>query len=164
MPEAFYRDWVAIAQEEALHFSLLHAHLRTYGYDYGDFDAHNALWDMAERTRDDVLARVALVPRTLEARGLDASPQVKKKLVGAGDVPVGALLDLILHDEIGHVAVGNRWYRWLCQQRGLDPHQTYAELVQTYAPPKLRQPFNLAARRLAGFDERELAALAVQAA
>ena len=162
MPDAFYRDWIAIAQEEALHFNLLRDHLCTYGYDYGDFDAHNALWDMAERTSGDLLARIALVPRTLEARGLDASPQVKKKLVGAGDTKAGAILDIILRDEIGHVAVGNRWFRWLCAQRGLDPIATYADLVRTHQPPPLRGPFNLEARRLAGFDEHELQLLQVR--
>jgi len=163
LPEQFYLDWVTIAKEEALHFSLLRDQLRTYGFEYGDFDAHNGLWDMAERTSGDILARIALVPRTLEARGLDASPQVKKKLVGAGDRKAGEILDIILRDEIGHVAVGNKWYRWLCQQRGLDPISTYAELVKKYEPPKLRQPFNLEARRLAGFDEAELEALQAQA-
>ena len=130
--------------------------MRTYGFDYGDFDAHNALWDMAERTRDDILARMALVPRTLEARGLDASPQVKKKLVGAGDVKAGEIIDIILRDEIGHVAIGNKWYRWLCQEKSLDPITTYADLVLRYAPPKLRGPFNMEARRMAGFTEDEL--------
>jgi uncharacterized ferritin-like protein (DUF455 family) len=162
MPDQFYIDWVTIAKEEALHFTLLRDHLCTYGFDYGAFDAHNSLWDMAERTSGDILARIALVPRTLEARGLDASPQVKKKLVGAGDNKAGEILDVILRDEIGHVAVGNKWYRWLCQQRGLDPICTYAELVKRYDPPKLRQPFNLEARRLAGFDEVELEALQAQ--
>ena len=156
MPDAFYRDWIGIAIEEAQHFLLLRGHLATYGYAYGDFDAHNGLWDMAERTAGDLLARIALVPRTLEARGLDASPQVKKKLIGAGDVAAGPILDRILHDEVGHVAAGNRWYRWLCAQRGLDPLSTYAALVARYAPPPLRGPFNLDARRRAGFVEAEL--------
>lgn len=159
MPAAFYRDWLRIAAEEALHFTLLREHLLTLGFDYGDFDAHNALWDMAERTRHDLLARIALVPRTLEARGLDASPAVKRKLVGAGDLRAGEILDLILRDEIGHVAAGNRWYRFVCGQRGLDPVATYAELAARYQAPKLRAPFNLEARRAAGFDEAELAAL-----
>jgi len=162
MPEVFYTEWVAIAKEEALHFSLLREHLCSYGFDYGDFDAHNGLWDMAERTRGDILARIALVPRTLEARGLDASPQVKKKLEGAGDAAAGPILDIILRDEIGHVAVGNRWYRWLCAQRGLEPVATYTELVQRYQAPRLRQPFNWEARRLAGFEEAELNALQAQ--
>ncbi|OIQ83380.1 hypothetical protein GALL_348120 [mine drainage metagenome] len=159
MPDAFYRDWAAIAAEEATHFALLREHLRGLGYDYGAFDAHGALWEMAERTRDDLLARIALVPRTLEARGLDASPAVRAKLVGAGDVAAGAILDVILRDEIGHVAAGNRWYRWLCTQRGLDPLATYAGLVERYAAPRARGPFNVAARRAAGFTEDELQAL-----
>lgn len=159
MPEAFYRDWLRIAQEEARHFTLLREHLLSLGFDYGDFDAHNALWDMAERTKHDLLARIALVPRTLEARGLDASPAVRAKLVGAGDHRAGAILDVILHDEIGHVLAGNRWYRFLCGQRGLDPLSTYAELAARHHAPRLRAPFNLEARRAAGFDDAELAAL-----
>lgn len=159
MPDQFYRDWVAIAKEEALHFTLLREHLVSMGFDYGSFDAHNALWEMAERTKGDILARVALVPRTLEARGLDASPAVKRKLVGAGDHRAGKILDVILRDEIGHVACGNRWYRWLCEQRGLDPISTYAELVEKYDAPRLRAPFNLEARRAAGFEDEELQAL-----
>ncbi|MEO6280252.1 ferritin-like domain-containing protein [Roseateles sp.] len=164
MPEAFYRDWLRIAQEEAKHFTLLRGHLLGLGFDYGDFDAHNALWGMAERTKHDLLARIALVPRTLEARGLDASPAVRAKLVGAGDKRAGEILDVILHDEIGHVLAGNRWYRFLCEQRGLDPIATYAELAARYQAPKLRAPFNLEARRAAGFDEAELAALTESAA
>ena len=114
---------------------------------------------MAQRTRGDLLARLALVPRTLEARGLDASLPVKAKLVGAGDHRGGEILDIILRDEIGHVAIGNHWYRWLCAQRGLDPLRTYAELAARHEAPRPRGPFNLAARRAAGFDEAELAAL-----
>ncbi|MEP7057745.1 MAG: ferritin-like domain-containing protein, partial [Caldimonas sp.] len=96
MPDAFYLDWLGVAREEALHFGLLRDHLHTLGHAYGDFPAHNALWNMAERTKDDVLARIALVPRTLEARGLDASPAVKAKLLGAGDAEGAAIIDIIL--------------------------------------------------------------------
>jgi len=159
MPDQFYRDWIQVAKEEALHFTLLRDHLVSLGFDYGDFNAHNALWEMAEKTKGDLLARIALVPRTLEARGLDASPAVKRKLVGAGDLRAGEILDVILRDEIGHVAAGNRWYRYLCEKRGLDPIGTYAELVTRYQAPKLRAPFNLEARRLAGFEDEELDAL-----
>lgn len=159
LPEDFYRQWLQVAREEALHFELLRDHLATLGFHYGDFDAHDGLWQMAERTRHDLLARLALVPRTLEARGLDASPAVKAKLLAAGDVRGGEILDIILRDEIGHVAVGNHWYRWLCAQRGLDPLATYAELAERHAAPRPRGPFNLDARRAAGFDEAELAAL-----
>ncbi len=159
MPEAFYRQWLQVAREEALHFELLRDHLRSIGHAYGDFAAHDGLWQMAQRTRHDLLARIALVPRTLEARGLDASPAVKAKLLAAGDRRGGEILDIILRDEIGHVALGNRWFRWLCEQRGLAPLATYAALAQQHEAPRLRGPFNLEARRAAGFDEAELQAL-----
>ena len=159
MPDAFYREWTIVAREEALHFQLLRDRLRSMDFDYGSFPAHNALWEMAEKTQGDLLARIALVPRTLEARGLDASPPIKAKLVAAGDLRSGEILDVILRDEIGHVAVGNRWYRLLCGQRGLDPIATYRELAGRYGAPRPRGPFNLEARRTAGFDEDELAAL-----
>ena len=158
-PEDFYHQWLGVAREEALHFELLRDHLATLGHAYGDFDAHDGLWQMAQRTRHDLLARLALVPRTLEARGLDASPAVKAKLVSAGDHRGGEILDIILRDEIGHVAIGNHWYRWLCTQRSLDPLATYAELAARHGAPRPRGPFNLEARRAAGFDEAELAAL-----
>lgn len=158
-PDDFYRQWWGVAREEALHFELLRDHLATLGHAYGDFDAHDGLWQMAQRTRHDLLARLALVPRTLEARGLDASPAVKAKLLAAGDVRGGEILDIILRDEIGHVAVGNHWYRWLCAQRGLDPLATYAALAREHGAPRPRGPFNLDARRAAGFDEAELAVL-----
>ena len=159
LPDAFYRDWAGVAREEALHFTLLRDHLRGLGFAYGDFPAHAALWEMAERTRGDVLARIALVPRTLEARGLDASPAVRAKLLGAGDAAGAAIIDRILRDEIGHVAIGNRWFRWLCDARGLDPVETYAELAARHAAPRPRGPFNFEARRAAGFSETELARL-----
>lgn len=159
LPDAFYRDWIRVAREEALHFELLAGHLTTLGHHYGDFPAHNGLWDMAEKTRHDPLARLALVPRTLEARGLDAAPPMRARLQLAGDTAAAAILDTILRDEIGHVAVGNRWYRHLCRQRGLDPIAAYAQLATAHRAPRLRGPFNLAARRAAGFDEVELALL-----
>ncbi len=159
MPEQYYRDWLKVAAEEAYHFTLLSDHLQTLGYAYGDFPAHNGLWDMVEKTKGDVLARMALVPRTLEARGLDASPPMRAKLAQAGDHAAAGIVDIILRDEIGHVAVGNRWYRWLCEQRGLDHRSTYATLAQEHGAPRLHGPFNFDARRAAGFDEDELVAL-----
>ena len=159
MPEQFYREWVQIAKEEAYHFRLLQERLQAMGYAYGDFPAHNGLWAMAEKTQDDVLARLALVPRTLEARGLDVTPPMRDKLAQAGDKEAAAVLDIILRDEIGHVEVGNRWYKLLCTQRGLDPVTAYADLVRQYDAPAQRGPFNLTARRAAGFDEAELLAL-----
>ncbi|MFL9896769.1 ferritin-like domain-containing protein [Paraburkholderia fungorum] len=160
MPAAFYTDWLKVAAEEAHHFSLLVARLAEFGHVYGDFPAHDGLWDMCERTRGDVLARMALVPRTLEARGLDASPPIRERLQQAGDHASAAILDVILRDEIGHVLIGNRWFRQLCEEGGLDPHATYTRLADQYHAPKLRGPFNFEARRDAGFDEAELAALA----
>jgi len=159
MPDEFYRQWLAVAREEALHFQLLRDHLATLGFGYGDFPAHDGLWQMAERTRHDLLARIALVPRTLEARGLDASPAVKAKLLAAGDLRGAEILDIILRDEIGHVAVGNHWFKWLCERQGLEPLATYAELATRHEAPRLRGPFNLEARRAAGFDEAELRVL-----
>jgi uncharacterized ferritin-like protein (DUF455 family) len=159
MPGAFYGDWLRVAAEEAHHFSLLTARLADYGHAYGDFPAHDGLWDMAQRTRGDVLARMALVPRTLEARGLDASPPIRKRLAQAGDHASAAILDVILRDEIGHVLIGNRWFRFLCDTRDADPHITYERLAAQYHAPKLRGPFNFEARRDAGFDEAELRAL-----
>lgn len=159
MPTDYYLDWLRVAAEEAYHFNLLSAHLATLGHRYGDFPAHDGLWEMVEKTRGDVLARMALVPRTLEARGLDAAPPMRARLAQAGDEAAAAILDIILRDEIGHVAVGNRWYRHLCAQQGLDPNAIYPSLVERYRAPKLKGPFNFAARRAAGFDEAELAAL-----
>ncbi len=159
MPDSFYIQWVQIAKEEALHFQLLRDHLATLGHAYGDFPAHGALWEMAERTKGDLLARIALVPRTLEARGLDASPPIKAKLVTAGDTAAAAILDIILRDEIGHVHVGNHWFNYLCLQRELEPKATYRELAARHRAPRLRGPFNLAARLSAGFTADELAEL-----
>lgn len=164
MPDTYYRDWTQVMQEEALHFQLLRDHLQSLGYGYGDFDAHNALWEMTERTQHDVLARMALVPRTMEARGLDASPGVRHKLASVGDAAGAAILDTILRDEIGHVLVGNRWYGYLCRERGLEPVSTYAALTRQYRAPRLRGPFNMPARQAAGFSDAELAALEAQAA
>lgn len=156
MPPAYYHDWLQVAKEEAYHFSLLRKHLQGFGYDYGDFDSHNSLWEMVEKTQSDVLARMALVPRTLEARGLDATPPLKEKLLQAGDHAAAAILDIILHDEIGHVAIGNHWFNALCLQRKLDPVITFAQLCKQFQAPKLRPPFNFEARKKAGFSEVEL--------
>jgi uncharacterized ferritin-like protein (DUF455 family) len=159
MPREYYADWLGVAAEEALHFSLLSTHLQTLAFRYGDFTAHNGLWEMAEKTQDDILARIALVPRTLEARGLDASPQLRAKLAQAGDIAAAEILDVILRDEIGHVKIGNHWYGWLCEARGLDPISTYKILATQYKAPQLRGPFNREARLQAGFTELELNAL-----
>ena len=159
MPLAFYVDWLRVASEEALHFTLLREHLLTLGVDYGHFDAHDGLWAMAQRTAHDVTARMALVPRTLEARGLDATPPMQDKLRRAGDLRAVEILDVILRDEVGHVAIGNRWYRWLCERDGHDPVAHYTELAARYEAPRLRPPFNHDARLAAGFTAAEIARL-----
>ncbi|ARU05286.1 hypothetical protein CCO03_11880 [Comamonas serinivorans] len=159
MPLAFYRDWLRVAAEEAKHFHLLHAHLQTTGHAYGDFDAHDGLWLMCEKTAHDITARMALVPRTLEARGLDATPLIQTRLraVGTPDALAACdILDVILRDEVGHVAIGNHWFRWLCAQQGLEPVAHYGTLVHRHAAPRLKPPFNLAARQAAGFTQAEL--------
>lgn len=161
MPPDYYRDWVRVAAEEAHHFTLLRNHLIAQGHDYGDFPAHQGLWTMCERTANDVVARMALVPRTLEARGLDATPPMQNKLrnTHAPDALAAvAILDVILRDEIGHVAIGNRWYRWLCEREGLDPVPHYRQLTRQHHAPRPKPPLNMQARLLAGFTEEELAA------
>jgi uncharacterized ferritin-like protein (DUF455 family) len=159
MPLTYYADWMRVAAEEALHFTLLTEHLATLGHQYGDFDAHDGLWQMTQSTAHDITARMALVPRTLEARGLDATPPMQAKLQKAGDLRAVEILEVILRDEIGHVAVGNHWYRWLCERDGLDAVAHYAVLAQRHAAPRLRPPLNLAARAAAGFTPTEMAAL-----
>lgn len=163
MPNTFYGDWLCVAYEEVLHFELLTQRLHAMGYAYGDFPAHDGLWDVAERTKDNLVARLALVPRTLEARGLDACPVVRAKLAHAGDQAAAAVLDIILRDEIGHVALGNKWYRWLCLQKDLDALAIYPSLAVQYSAPRLRGPFNMPARQAAGFYPEELMYLEQQA-
>lgn len=157
LPQAFYGDWLRVADEEALHFDLLNSHLATLGYAYGDFKAHTGLWDMALKTAHDPLVRMALVPRVLEARGLDATPRIVEKLKAANDTRMVEILAVIERDEIGHVAIGNRWYGWLCAKRGVDPEATFRQLLVEYDAPALKPPFNIPARRQAGFSEREIA-------
>ena len=159
MPREFYIDWLRVAKEESEHFALLDRQLQQLGFHYGDFEAHDNLWAMCERTQDSIIARMALVPRTMEARGLDATPMIQAKLRGVGTpaaVNTVAILDIILRDEIGHVAIGNHWYRWLCARDGLDPLSHYSLLAQQYQAPKLFPPFNEAARRQAGFSVEEM--------
>jgi uncharacterized ferritin-like protein (DUF455 family) len=160
MPDSYYADWLQVSQEEACHFTLLADHLTTLGYAYGDFPGHDSLWEMVDKTKEDVLARMALVPRTLEARGLDAIPPLRAKLAQAGDMAAAGILDIILRDEVGHVEIGNRWYGFLCAARGLPLRATYDQLVIQYKAPVLKGPFNLEARRRAGFTEDELSRFA----
>jgi len=156
LPLEYYGDWLKVAAEEAGHFSLLRNHLRTLGYDYGFFSAHNGLWEMAIITAHDPLVRMALVPRVLEARGLDVLPSIMHKLASSGAREAVEILETILRDEIGHVAIGNRWYAYLCNQRGLEPLATFRSLLREYNAPKLRGPLHTTARLAAGFSEAEM--------
>lgn len=162
MPESYYLDWLQVAHEEARHFTALNSHLNANGYAYGDFQAHEGLWNICEHTRHDIVARMALVPRTMEARGLDATPMIQAKLARVGSPQAQeaiAILDVILREEIGHVATGNRWYRWLCERQGLDANAFYAQAALLHRAPTPRPPFNMPARKAAGFTDDELAAL-----
>jgi uncharacterized ferritin-like protein (DUF455 family) len=159
MPIAYYEDWLKVAKEEAYHFSLINAHLQSFGFCYGDFPAHNSLWEMVERTTDSVIARMALVPRTMEARGLDAVPEIRDRFKQIKDERAVEILEIILHDEIGHVLVGNRWFNFLCVNDNLSPIATYQELAEKYRAPTLKGPFNFDAREQAGFSSEELGLL-----
>ncbi|WP_297527095.1 ferritin-like domain-containing protein [Thiohalobacter sp.] len=159
LPEAYYRDWARVAGEEAEHFGLLRARLRALRFDYGDFPAHDGLWQMALDTRDDPLIRMALVPRVLEARGLDVTPGMMARLAEAGDRESVAALEIILRDEVGHVEIGTRWFRHLCAERGLEPEATFEGLLNEHLAGRVKGPFHVEARLRAGFTESEMARL-----
>lgn len=156
LPRDYYADWIGVAAEEAYHFGLLRAHLNTLGWDYGAFDAHDGLWEAACETAHDPLVRMALVPRVLEARGLDVAPGISDKLAQGGDEEAVAILEIIQRDEVGHVAIGSRWFNYLCEQRGLAPAPTFRRLLEEYMHGRVRGPLHRAARRAAGFTEQEL--------
>lgn len=156
MPLKYYSDWLRVAREESFHFSLLNQHITALGYEYGSFPGHNSLWEMVQKTSGDVLARMALVPRTMESRGLDALPAIRQRFVQIKDQTVVGILDIILRDEVGHVLIGNRWFNHLCQEKRLDPIKTYRDLTFTYKAPILKGPFNIEARKDAGFTDAEL--------
>jgi uncharacterized ferritin-like protein (DUF455 family) len=159
LPEAYYRDWFAVAAEEATHFRMLREHLRSLGHDYGDFPAHDGLWQMALKTAHDPLARMALVPRVLEARGLDASPGIIRRLRENGDRRGAQIVEVILRDEVGHVALGTRWFNHLCAAREVDPATTFEQLLGEFDAPRPVLPLNEAAREQAHFTADELSHL-----
>jgi len=159
LPVQFYSDWVRVADEEAYHFRLLRKRLNDLGFEYGDIQAHNGLWEMAKITSFDPMVRMAMVPRVLEARGLDVTPLIMKKLEKVGDDETVAVLEIILREEVGHVEIGSRWFHHFCKQRNLNPEQTFRDLVAKYFVGKLRGPFDYEARQKAGFSEAELKAL-----
>ncbi len=159
MPAAYYRDWASCAADEARHFAMLAGRLQELGHVYGDFAAHDGLWQMAEKTAGSDTARMALVPRVLEARGLDVTPGMIERLRQLGDTRTTAVLEVILREEVAHVAAGTRWYRYCCIRDGLEPVDTFFALLNEYMGVNLRGPFNLPARREAGFVDAELARL-----
>jgi uncharacterized ferritin-like protein (DUF455 family) len=156
LPRGFYDDWVRVADEEARHFLALRQRLRDSDYEYGDFPAHDGLWEMARRTDHDVLVRMALVPRVLEARGLDVTPGMMQRLRRSGDQDTAAVLEVVLREEVGHVAAGTRWFRYLCAQRGCEPEAVFFELLGEYLRGDIRCPLHREARLEAGFSESEL--------
>jgi uncharacterized ferritin-like protein (DUF455 family) len=156
MPQQYYLDWLGVAEEEAQHFELLRGRLWEFGMEYGDLPAHAGLWGIATETAYDVLARMALVPRFMEARGLDVTPGMIAKLKNVKDTASVKVLERILHDEVGHVALGSHWFQWICGQRGLNPEQEYFKLIERHMKGQARGPFNLELRRQAGFSEAEL--------
>ncbi|MCU7375986.1 ferritin-like domain-containing protein [Paucibacter sp. O1-1] len=159
MPAGFYADWVSVAADEARHFAMLEERLAELGHRYGDFPAHNGLWEMAKKTADSCLNRMALVPRVLEARGLDVTPGMMARLQSTGDTRTVAILDIILAEEVAHVAAGSRWFEWCCQRAGIDPAETFDTLLRTHCRGVVRGPFNRTARLAAGFSVEEMARL-----
>lgn len=159
MPPDYASDWLQVAKEEARHFRLLAARLAEWGHRYGDFPAHNGLWEAAEKTAAEVRVRMACVPRVLEARGLDVTPGMIERLRQAGDLDTVRILEEILRDEVGHVAIGSRWYRWCCAREGIDAETDWPRLLAQHGVVP-HPPFNVEARAAAGFSPQELARLA----
>ena len=147
----FFDDWVEVAAEEACHFELLTARLAELGAGYGDLPAHDGLWEAAAATANDLLARLAVVPLVLEARGLDVTPDMVARLERIGDTESAAILRRIYRDEIGHVAAGLRWFDQLCGARGLNPEAVFRDRVRRFFKGELKPPFNHQARAAAGF-------------
>lgn len=152
LPKAFYDDWVQVAYDEAIHFEILEARLQELGYSYGDFPAHDGLWDAALQTNDDLMARLALVPMLLEPRGLDTTPQTVERLNRLGDSESAKIMERIGREEIDHVAAGTRWFEFLAHKRNLPCHETYHDLVKTRFKGALKPPFNHEARTKAGMS------------
>ena len=151
LPRAFFDDWVGVAAEEAAHFELLANRLGDFGARYGDLPAHDGLWEAASATAEDLLARLAVVPLVLEARGLDVTPEMMARLERVGDMPSAEILRRIYRDEIGHVAIGLRWFERLCRARGLAPEEVFRDRVKRCFKGDLKPPFNVEARSAAGF-------------
>jgi uncharacterized ferritin-like protein (DUF455 family) len=159
-PPAFVDDWLGVGADEAMHFALLDRRLRTLGSGYGALPAHDGLWEAAAATADDPLARLAVVPMVLEARGLDVTPAAVARFEAAGDARSAAILGRIYRDEIRHVAAGSKWFRWACESRRIEPVSTWKRLVGARFRGALKPPFNDSARDEAGLSRDYYAALA----
>jgi len=156
MPAQYYLDWASVAHDETRHFSMLNSRLQQLGYQYGDFPAHNGLWEMALKTQHSVMARMALVPRVLEARGLDVTPGMILRLDQIKDPESANILRLILSEEVRHVEIGSRWFAHLCELEGKQVDESFLQLVNEYARGSVRLPMNRPARMAAGFSNAEL--------
>ncbi|WP_397333608.1 MULTISPECIES: ferritin-like domain-containing protein [Pacificimonas] len=150
MPPSFTSDWISVGDDEARHFLMLADRLEELGATYGDLPAHDGLWQAAVDTSHDLAARLAVVPQVLEARGLDVSPATVERLRAAGDEASARIVDRIYRDEIGHVSIGNRWFRFLCESTGDSPPERFRVLVQRHFKGRVKPPFNDSARQKAG--------------
>ena len=150
---SFITDWITVCHDEARHFGLLQERMAALGVSYGDFPAHNGLWEAALSTKDDFAARLAIAPMVLEARGLDVTPNMIEKLTKVGDIESAKILKTIYNDEISHVATGARWFQTLANHYGKDPESFFHQLVTQYFAGQLKPPFNVQARTLAGLKE-----------
>ena len=150
MPRSFYDGWVMVAREEARHFGLLNDRLADFGAAYGDLPAHDGLWEAAQRTGHDLMARLAVVPLVLEARGLDITPSLIRQVGETGDTHTAEIFHIIYEDEKGHVAVGAKWFRFLCHKRGIEPAAEFQALVRRHFRGPLKPPFNDLARAKSG--------------
>ena len=151
LPRAFFDDWLSVADDEARHFLMLNDRLAKLDATYGDLPAHDGLWQAAQETAHDLLARLAIAPLVLEARGLDVTPAMIDRLRAVGDDESADAFAIIMHDEVGHVGVGKRWFDYVCGLQRLDPVSSWHRLVGTYFRGPLKPPFNIAAREAAGF-------------
>ncbi len=150
VPHSFFDGWMKVAYEEAKHFRLVRDRLRVLGADYGDMPAHDGLWQAAHSTKNDLTARLAVVPLILEARGLDVTPSLQDKMRETGDIESAEVLKVIYEDEKGHVAVGAKWFRFLCAREKRDPARAFQDLVRANFRGQLKAPFNDVARAEAG--------------
>lgn len=156
LPKEYYDDWVKVAEEEAQHFQALETKLNSDGTEYGDLPAHDGLWEAAETTGNALNARLAVIPMTLEARGIDTTPQLVQRLRQAGDREIAEILDAIYEEEIGHLAIGVKWFEFLCAREQKTPFPEYKRLLDSYFRGTPKKPFNIEAREKAGMTVKYL--------